>query len=97
MCTGMGSMEADGMGEMGSMPSMEFGASQGDGMAAPDDAPESPPCPLTAAMGSCVALSLPTFEPAAEFGSASQFPAGAAPAVTPELLFATALLRPPRA
>ena len=100
-CMGMGSMDesvdADGMGDMGSMPSMDSGASHGDGMAAPENASETPPCPLTAAIGSCVALSLPACEPAAEFGSASQSAEGAAPAVTPELLFATALLRPPRA
>ena len=87
--------EADHM--MMVMPMPESGSEDAGRTGASENAPDSSRCPLTAAMGSCAVVSLPTHEPGMVFAPPVQSTERGISAMTPDLLLATALLRPPRA
>lgn len=106
-CGGAESEDSGKMGAMASMPGMDMGTHQmdmpmpessGDAAGEPHPAaPDGPECPLTAAMGSCGVVSLPTYEPGTVFAPSVGSTERGISALTPDLLLATALLRPPRA
>ena len=57
----------------------------------------APDCPLLAVAGGCTAVSFPAAEPTVGFASPVPAAPTAALSVSPELLLATSLLRPPKA
>lgn len=78
----------------GGMPGVQPGAAAA---AVRDFAPmDGSDCPLLSLLGDCFALSLPSVEASAEFAAATPSASVAPPTVSPDLVLALSLLRPPR-
>ena len=96
-----GSMDAAEIASMGDQPDSEMGAMSTTGGGAPAvasapgaSATPTPDCPL---LGGCVTLSVPSVEPSVEFSPPGPAMFLSAVEVSPDLLLARSLLRPPRA
>ena len=87
-CAAMGPMDMEGMGSM----AMDEATAPVDPSSGP-----APDCPLLAVTGGCTAVSFPAAEPTVGFASPVPAAPTAALSVSPELLLATSLLRPPKA
>ena len=109
-CEGMESMDAGQMEEMAvvapmgmeadHMMAMSMLGNEGDDGAKPgaqESQPRTAQCPLTAAVGSCAVISLPSYEPGMEFVRPVRSIERGISSLAPDLLLAAALLRPPRA